>query len=237
MPITVDPVSRRTSRTVAPAAAAMASRDSTVTRNAGSPIGVSRRLPRKPRSTYVGKPGRVGRPEDRQHCLELARVPEADAGHQARPGVDDHERGHGQWGSGDATRRASRRAPGAPLPARPNAVGRGVALRSGGTSLAPSAGRSPPEDVAPDHAPQVDQDRGERPGRRPACPRHRGAACPSATSGRANDHEVVAEPVAELDPALAEVHQVDERDGQRPRAHAPATRRERWRNSAEPASR
>ena len=57
---------------------------------------------------------------------------------------------------------------------------------------------------------------------------------PIATSGRANDDVVVAEAVAELDPTLAEVHQVDERDRHhgegaardQPRLHEPSKSRQ-----------
>ena len=55
-PMIVEPVRRRTSTTVAPAAVATAMSESALMRKAGSPIGVSSRLARNPRSTYVGYP-------------------------------------------------------------------------------------------------------------------------------------------------------------------------------------
>jgi hypothetical protein len=50
----VEPVSRRTSATVAPAAIATAISDRALIRKAGSPIGERSRLATKPRRTYVG---------------------------------------------------------------------------------------------------------------------------------------------------------------------------------------
>ena len=67
---------------------ATARSDSTVIRNAGSPIGVSRMLATNPSEHVRRVAGRVGRAEERQHRLELAGVPEPDAGHEPGPGVE-----------------------------------------------------------------------------------------------------------------------------------------------------
>src|SRR5579859_3845849 len=74
-----------------------------------------------------------------------------------------------------------------------------------------TAAHSTSEQVPPRHAPEVDENRGGDEGdREPARPC---AACDAEGDERQGEHdEVVAEAVAELDPALAEVHEVDEGD-------------------------
>ena len=97
---------------------------------------------------------RVGRAQDRQDRLELAGVPEPDTGHEPRPDDQDDDEGHEQ-------RRQGRRA------AQPDRPGPGsVRRRSTG---------SPSEEVAPDHAPEVDRDRDARRARPRAARRRRDA--------------------------------------------------------------
>src|SRR3954454_480397 len=92
---------------------------------------------------------------------------------------------------------------------------------------------SPAKDVPPDDAPQVHGDRDADQGQSQqadAVP----AGHPNRDEGQGERDEVVAEAVPELDPALAEVHEVDEGDddhrdegpGDQPRAAAPEGRQQ-----------
>ena len=205
----VRPASWRTTTTVRPAASAQEDRR--------EEVHPQRRLAQRrhdergdPAQDHVGREaGRVGHPQERRHGLELAGVPESLAGQEHAPG-----QGEGHDPDEDGRRRIEQDGDG-PAP-RPRPARRR---------------RSPAERPGPGDAPCLDRHRHpDQPdhGRQPPRSRRPARAEEALRSQRHRDEkerrEVEAEAIAELDPALAEVHQVDHPDrqgGEERPGHAP----------------
>ena len=155
---------------------------------------------REPAQQDVGREaGRVGRAQHRRDRLELGGVPEAEAGQQRQASRDECDGPRPATGGTQVTR-ARRHHPSRRPQATPHALtATETTTRADGERHGPAAAGDPIDEPRESEG---DEDERER-------------------------HGVVAEAVAELDPALAEVHEVRRSTTSRIASTAPVTSRRR----------